>query len=161
VSEESDEFNTKGLDALIKALKHPPMCKIGVLGKNSRSSSKGGVTSSNATIGAVHEFGSVSNNIAQRSFLRKPITDKLEKYLEKSQAFDKDTLREVLKKSSFMPIMRKVAVTAEAVVQDAFATGGFGEWPKWKDGGYQNNTGQLLIDTRQLRDSITSEVEET
>ena len=158
MSEESDTINIKGLDQLLKALKaRPPLCRIGILGNsNARRGGKSGVT--NATVGAVHEFGAPGRNIPQRSFLRVPLTDKLEKYLEQSRAFDKEVLAEVIAQGSIFPWMQKVAASAKQVVGDAFETSGFGKWPKWKDPNYRNEGGMLLVDTQSLRDSITTEV---
>lgn len=143
----------KGLEQIIKALKvNVPTAKVGVMGsKNVRND---GTT--NAQVGAAHEFGTAT--IPQRSFLRVPIADHLEKKLENSGAFDKETLALVVKQGDARPWMKKVAITAEAIVQEAFETGGFGKWPPWKDPNYHNDDNRLLVDTRQLRESISSEV---
>ena len=62
--------------------------------------------------------------------------------------------------ASFIPFFNSVATTAETIIADAFDSQGFGDWPDWKDPSYQNNTGMVLVDTQQLRNSITSEVKE-
>jgi phage gpG-like protein len=154
---DASTVNIKGLDQILKALKaKPPVCRIGILGSTNARQGKSGVT--NATVGAVHEFGAPGRNIPQRSFLRVPLTDNLEKYLEQAGAFDKDVLAEVIKQGSVIPWMKKVAATAKQIVGEAFDTGGFGRWPAWKDPNYTNEGGQLLVDTQSLRDSITTEV---
>lgn len=159
------EINVKGLDQLLKSLNGKlPIARVGIIGskvkphlaKKGEKAPKGAPT--NADIGAVHEFGVPARNIEQRSFLRVPISEYLQKYLEKSGAFDADTLSEVLKLGSVLPWLKKVAISAETVSIDAFATGGFGQWAPWKIPGYMNNGGMLLVDTKQLRDSVTSEV---
>ncbi len=153
MSDEDTTIHIKGLENIIKALKGKlPVCKVGIFGsKNARSGGK-----SNATIGAAHEYG--TSSLPVRSFLRVPLSENLDKYLEKSGAFDKDVLEQVLKTASIKPWLEEAGVIAENVVQDAFATGGFGKWPAWKQG-YSNNTGDILIDTTQLRNSISHEVE--
>jgi phage gpG-like protein len=154
-------LNIKGLDQLVKALKQkPPVARVGILGDKGLRTAKEGEKNfqTNAEIGAAHEFG--TSTIERRSFLRVPISDNLEKEMENSGALDKQTLDAVIKQGSVIPWVKKIAVLAEGIVAKAFATGGFGEWPAWKNPGYMNNTGQLLIDTKQLRDSITSEVKE-
>lgn len=145
------EIDMKGLNKFVASIKGPiPVIKIGILGdKNSRSQN-----GSNAEIGAKHEFGV---GVPQRSFLRMPLNEKLADYLEESSAFDNDTLNLVVKSGTLKPWLQKIAITAEKVVADAFASGGFGQWRKWATG-YSNNTGQILVDTQQLRNSITSEV---
>lgn len=147
-----DELNTRGLDKLLKALKgKQSTVVVGILGKNAaREGYK-----SNAEIGAVHEFG--GGNVPQRSFLRIPIADNLGKQLEASGAFDKDTLQEVVAKGTLEPWLKKVGVIAEAIVAEGFASNGYGKWAPHSPG-YNNKAGQILVDSGQLRDSITSEV---
>jgi phage gpG-like protein len=69
---------------------------------------------------------------------------------------DKDVLNDVLKSGTFTPWLKKVAVLAEGIVADAFASGGFGKWPP-SDMTHKKNH-QTLVETQQLRNSITSEV---
>lgn len=166
MSDDDVTFNVTGLEKLLKSLKvsKMPTARVGILGAKAgphqpKSGTKSKDTPTNAMIGAVHEFGSPARGIPQRSFLRVPIADYLQKRMESSGAFDFDTVNEVLKQGSVTPWLKKVAVVAESIVLEAFDTGGFGKWPTWAKG-YSNNTGQLLVDTTQLRNSITSEVKE-
>lgn len=148
------EFNIKGLESLLKAFKGEiPSARIGILGsKNIRSKNN----STNATIGAAHEFG--TDKLPIRSFLRVPLNDHLQAEIEGSGALGKTEMAEVLRSGSIKIWMEKIAAIAENIVSEAFATGGYGKWPAWKTPGYENNTGQILVDTQQLRNSITSEV---
>ncbi len=149
-------MDTRKLDQLLRVLKKKsPIVHVGVLaGKNARQG-----TGTNAEIGAKHEFG--IDGMPQRSFLKVPISDNLEKYLTKAGALDQNTvLKEAMAANSLVPLMKKVGITAEKIVSDAFASSGFGKWTPWKIPGYENNTGQVLVDTQQLRNSITSEVKE-
>lgn len=155
---EETTVNVKGLEQLLKALKtKPPLARVGIIGaKAGARNSKEGTPSTNAEVGAVHEFG--TSSIPQRSFLRTPISQRLQKEIENSGLLGKDEMTEVIKQGSVLPWIKEIAVLAEGIVAEAFATGGFGAWPAWKTKGYTNNTGQLLIDTTQLRNSVTSEV---
>lgn len=154
-SEDDTTLEVKGLDQLLKSLKaKPPTCRVGVLGdKDARTDAK---SPSNATIGAAHEYGTV--DMPQRSFLRVPLTDHLTKSIEQSGALDKDVLKEVIKQGTVIPWMLKIAKLAELIVAEAFDSDGFGKWAKWKNKNYTNQTSQILVDTQQLRNSITSEV---
>lgn len=154
------DFNIRGLEQFLKALKRkPPTVRVGILSNSPRRPKGAGKGSpTNAEIGAVHEFGAPARNIPQRSFLRGPIADRLDKELSKSGAFDPDALGDVLKQGSMTPWAKKVAVVAESIVIGAFDSKGYGKWAPWKDPGYTNEGGTLLIDTGQLRDSITSDV---
>ena len=146
--EGSDTIEVKGLEQMLKALKaRPPVARIGILGgKNYRSDQ-----ATNAEIGAAHEFG--TSKIPQRSFLRFPLSENLNKYLEKSKLLDNDAMSEVIREGSVKPWLTKVAIVAKSIVLDAFQSNGFGKWPAWK-GHYRSRTGQILVDSTQLRDSI-------
>lgn len=157
------DLNIQGLDQLVKALTAKPVvARVGILGssnhfaqlKQGQSQPAHAVT--NAEIGAVHEFG--TSKIPQRSFLRIPISDNLNREMDRSNLFDQDVLKDVIESGSVVPWVKNVAIAAEGCVLDAFNTGGNGKWPAWKNPNYENNTGQLLVDTQQLRNSITSEV---
>lgn len=146
------EVDLKGLDQLIKSLKGKlPVVRIGILGNG--QSRQG--TTSNAAIGAAHEFG--TSKLPIRSWLRVPLMDNLNKYLEKSGLFKDDLLKQFIKAGSIIPIMQKIAVVAENVVADGFGSNGFGKWAPWK-GNYQSNSGNILDDTGQLKRSVTSDV---
>lgn len=153
MSEETG-LQTKGLENILKMFKSNATVKVGILGeKNSRSGSM-----TNAQIGAMHEFGTTT--IPKRSFLREPISDNLDKELKKAGLLDKKVIAKIIKESSAAELLAQVGILAEGIIADAFATGGFGKWPAWKTKGYENNTGNILVDTQQLRNSITSEVVE-
>ncbi len=94
-----------------------------------------------------------------RSFLRLPIADNMNKRLKSSGALDQDTLDKVAKTGETTPFLKIIGIIAEGIVADGFSSGGFGKWALWKNG-YQNNTGNILVDTGQLRNAVTSEVVE-
>jgi phage gpG-like protein len=177
MSDDAYTMNTKNLDQLIKALKNNmSKGRVGILGgktmRNNTDSGPGksvsankgkapksgiGDVTTNAAVGAIHEFG-IPGRIPQRSFLRVPIAEQLPKELEKSGAFSKDELNKVIKEESLKPWIERIVLVAVNIVTEAFDTGGFGKWPKWKDPNYSNNSGQVLVDTTQLRNSITGDV---
>lgn len=144
-------IKTEGLDKLLKAIKGAqPMARVGILGDGDARRGD----NSNATIGAKHEFG--NDGMPQRSFLRMPITENLQAYIDRSGAFDKESLKKVIKSGSFFEWVKKLGVLAETIVSDAFDSGGFGKW-KPSNMTYKKNH-QTLVETQQLRNSITSEV---
>lgn len=154
----SDAFdvNTKNLDQIIKALKsNMSRARVGILGgKTARNPVPGEAgVNTNASIGAEHEFG---GKFPQRSFLRVPISENMQKEMDNSGAFDKDALAMVLKEGSPTAWLRKVAIIAERIVAEAFETGGFGRWKPSNMLRKKNH--QTLVETQQLRNSITSEV---
>lgn len=172
MSEDQTTVNVKGLDQILKGLKGKmPTAKVGILGGNARSDGL-----SNADVGAAHEFG--TSKLPMRSFLRIPIADNLDKRMQQANLMSEEVLKAVIKDGSVLPWIKQVAVIAENIVLDAFDTGGFGKWAPWgtspsiiKRVGrsiglikqarpYSNNTGMILVDTQQLRNSITYEVSE-
>ena len=136
--------------------KKAPIIQIGVLAGEDARSGEGG--DSNVSIGAKHEMG--DSETIRRSWLRMPIEEHLNDYLEKSGAFNKnsETSKEAFRTNNFLPLMKKVSIIAETVISDAFDTGGFGEW-KPSNMKFKTNH-QTLVETQQLRNSVTSRVVE-
>lgn len=150
-SDDAFELDDKKLQDFIKALSGKlPVARVGILGnKNARSD-----TQTNASIGLGHEFGEAGKPV--RSFLRVPISEHLSAYVEKSGAFEEETLKKVIEEKSLTIWIKKIAVIGENIVAEAFATGGFG---KWKPSNMKNKSNQqTLVETQQLRNSITSDV---
>ncbi len=145
----NEVFNYDKLKKLIKQFSQSiPYAKIGILQED--TGRKGEKYTTNADIGAIHEFGSPSNNIPQRSFLRVPLADKMQVEIDKL-AKQKDV--------SLKDLTYKLGAIGKAVVQGAFMTTGYGQWaPSKRTIGKLN--GNTLVDTGQLRDSINFEVVE-
>lgn len=159
--------NVRGLEQFIKSMKGKmPIARVGVLGNSVRApappkhpsvkeESKEPASLTNAEVGAFAEFGQGKMN---RSFLRVPITDKLNSYMEKDGLFDEEALKHFIQLGTLTPYVRILGAVAEQIVSDAFASGGFG---KWAPSDMKNKkVHQTLVETQQLRDSITSEVME-
>lgn len=153
MSDDTIKMDTKKLDKLIKSLKGDlPVARVGILGdKNARV---GKNANTNAQIGAKHEFG--SDGMPIRSFLRVPISTKMQEYLDKSGAFDPAALKKVLNEGTIYTWVQRIGIIGESIVADAFDTGGFGAWPPSNMALKKNH--QTLVETQQLRNSITSDV---
>lgn len=146
-------FDTRKLDKLLKAFGAKlPNAKVGVLGES--DSRARGEANSNATVGAAHEFG--TSKLPQRSFLRVPITEHMQEKIDSSGAFDKQALNQVISEATLLIWMQKIAILAETIVSEGFDTGGFGKWRPSNMALKKNH--QTLVETQQLRNSITSEV---
>lgn len=170
---EPDEINLAGFDNFVKAVnaKNPPFIKIGVLGAkvarppaNARTlgkrivrAIKGQSDPTNAEIGAVHEYGSPTHGLPSRSFLRMPLTDVLPKTLEATNLFDEDQLKQVMETGNLVAWLIPIKALALGAVRGAFTNNGYGKWAAWKKG-YTSKTGQILVDTGQLKDSIDAVV---
>jgi hypothetical protein len=146
--------NFTKLEELNKNLKTKLITKVGILGN--ASGRDGGIT--NAEIGAKHEFGSLSEGIRRRSFLNDPLVEKRKDFVKAEAKIIADNLAE---KNGIKKIFRKAGAKAEEIIQQAFATGGFGKWAPLSEKTIdQKGSSSILIDTAQLRKSISSEVEE-
>lgn len=154
MSDATVSLNMKGLDKLIRALgEKPPMIKVGILGSDSARDGQG---PSNADIGAIHEFGKAGFPV--RSFLRVPLMDELRPALERNRVLSKKSMKEVLESGTIIPLFTTIAIIAEGVVLGAFDSGGYGKWPP--SDMTHKKVHQTLVETTQLRDSITAEVSE-
>lgn len=144
------------LDGLEKITKQADgwVAKIGIMGdSNSRDD---GDDMGNAEIGLVHELGSETNNIPQRSFLRMPIEAKGKQILK---AAGSGKSKSMAAEGDYKGVMGQLGLAAEVAISEAFDSGGFGQWPQLDtDTIRAKGSSGILKDTRQLQRSITSEV---
>ena len=150
-------YNLNQLNSLVSSISLGDYkVKIGIMGgKASQTHAKG--KASNAEIGLVHEYGSFSKNIPARSFLRMPLFYKSNVILSRMSfkafisAFSGNKLL----------FLKQLGIVCEGVIQEAFATMGFGMWRSLKSKTISRKKGQNpspLINTGQLRRSISSQV---
>lgn len=144
LANDSDESHKTYKKRVTASLKSSPTVSEG---------EKGELT--NAEIGMMQEFGVFSRQIPRRSFLEMPLQMKLPAY---APTFAKNLLQ-ALEQGDIQPAYVNLGIKAEAIVQDAFATRGFGEWaPNAASTIARKGSSQPLIDTAQLRKSISSDV---
>lgn len=150
------EFDNRNLQKLKKLLSEaPPKAAVGVLGdKTQRLKIGSGERKTNAEIGAKHEFG--LDGMPVRSFLRMPLTMYFKKYIKDSGIFGEMAMQQAIKQMSWIPVVTELGLVGETCVAGAFDTGGFGQW-KESNMKFKKNH-QTLVETQQLRNSISSEV---
>ncbi len=160
-------LDTTRLDSLQKFLKKQFIAKVGVLG-GAPAREEGVLT--NADLGAIHEYGTNDGRIPARSWLRMPLTF----YMPKVYASVGQQLLNAVTPSNVVDTFKGLGNRAEAIIQRAFDTRGFGNWirnaPITIHGGWmRSKTGKPffvkgkksdmpLIDTAEFRKSITSTV---
>jgi hypothetical protein len=139
------------IKGLSEANKH--IVKVGVLAnKNARSDGD-----SNATIGVKHEFGDLSHNLPQRSFIAMPLNHKIGELIGDTKVLIKQNIDKGVEGT--MAVLKGIGVLAEGIIQDAFKTGGFGSWRPLRPSTIaKKGSSTILIETQQLRNSITSAV---
>lgn len=140
--------------------------KVGVLGGNYPNGQ------SIASVAALHEFGSETprtfmykgkkitvKGIPTRSFLRAPLRAKIKK-LSRMDEVDKGMMLEGLKTGYVHFPLYRLGLKGVAIVQEAFDTRGYGQWPANISEEYIELKGSdaPLIDQGLLRQSIASEV---
>ncbi len=153
----SKDVIDRGLKAIIKALKSPPHARVGILAGKSKTRKGSGPT--NAEIGAAHEFGAPAHGLRMRSFLRMPINDHLEETLGKSQKQFKLAFEAAKKDGTLFKFLGVLGIAGESVCRESFTNGGWGVWPELAPATLAHKTVQdILVETTQLRESITSEV---
>lgn len=147
-------FNLDGLNHLRSELDKGFVTRVGVLGADNVREDDGGA--GNADIGTVHEFGSETQNIPARSFLRMPLETHGKELMA---AIDTKTVKQAIDQGDIKKVFQVIGVEAEKIVQDAFSTGGFGQWPPLKTETIaRKGSSAILQDTNQLRRAITSDV---
>lgn len=111
----------------------------------------------NASIGLKHEYGSISEHIPQRSFLRMPLWLKFPTKLAEVHAALMKELE--YKVGSITKFYKQVGILAEQIIQEAFVTRGFGQWRENSPFTIEKKgSDSPLIDSAQLRKSIHSRV---
>ncbi len=120
-----------------------------------------GTVTTIAELGAIHEYGAPESGIPQRSFLRVPLAAK-----------GKELIASISNDLKFSKIdtdkaLGKLGARGQSVVLEAFNTQGIGKWAPLKPStinarkkGTGGGSNKPLIDTGQLRHSITFEVRE-
>ncbi|TDE17711.1 hypothetical protein [Dyadobacter psychrotolerans] len=151
------------------------VAKVGIMGSDATALHKESVTKyntetgkpyktagsstylTNAELGVIHEFGSASRNIPIRSFLRMPLMEKSKEIVK--MLGNKDVM-DLIKKGEVVQVFRLIGLKGEQIVDRAFQTQGFGHWPALKPQTVDaKGSSSPLIDTGQLRRSITSTVD--
>ena len=109
----------------------------------------------NAQIGAVQEFGSISRNIPARSFIRMPLEMKLPDWYRRNT---KNYINACINGSK-QKFYTRLGLEAEEMIQEAFETRGYGQWKENSPATIARKGSDMpLVDTGALRASISSEV---
>jgi hypothetical protein len=154
-SQVSVKSDTKELDKLLASLKTKLVTKIGIFSDNDNSRNDGQLT--NVQVGMAHEFGVISRGLPRRSFLRDPIELKRKELVKK---VGKIIAKNIDKEDGMEKIFELIGIEGEAIVQEAFETGGYGTWtPLNSQTSGRKDSSSILIDTAQLRKSVISKVE--
>lgn len=144
------------LHKFVQGLGDKRVVKIGILGDNvERKAKEADSDVTNAEIGLVHEFGSFTRGIPERSILRMPLHNKQDQVVKGASKGAEKLLAEGNKEQ----VLRNLGASALAVVDKAFDTRGYGNWPPDSPATvHAKGSSQVLVDRGELRRSISFEV---
>lgn len=150
----SVSVNIKWLEDLGKEWNKGYYVKVGLLGDKATRKEGDGIT--NPELGVIHEFGTVDGKIPARSWLRMPLEFKARDILK---FLDSDTIKSMIVHGQAKAVMKKLGGVAEAIIQEAFTTRGFGQWaPNAPSTVANKGSSAPLIDTAQMERAVTTEV---
>lgn len=159
------------LERILKKIKSPYVSRVGILGGDaSEVHDESELT--NSQIGLIQEFGSETNNIPARSFLRMPLEEKQKELVETLVTSE---VKKSIENGDMEKVYKTLGIAGEQIVKEAFLSGGFGKWapnaPITINGGWISNkvsgvpvyiegkgTTKPLIDSGALMRSISSDV---
>ena len=151
------EIDDKKLREGIERLKKGIGIKVGLLGADGSKKAKdkdgkpGKLTE--ATLGAIQEFGTLDERIPARSFLGMPLRERFVGELKSNPKF-----RAAVQKLDVVRANDHMGITALGVIDDAFDSGGWGKWAPLADvTKRRKKSDKILIDTGDLRRSINYE----
>lgn len=178
------KVNFNRLSKVIEEFDKKFSIKVGIIGDTAYQKHEH-TDLTNADLGAIHEFGATLKNgtvIPTRSFLRMPLlssegrraiikeviknNEGVAELVKKPTGDEYDTAyREAVKKVvNPETIANQIAISALSRVQEAFTNDGFGNWKPTTEASRKQRYGSpdnpTLVDTGQLRDSISYEVKE-
>ena len=167
-------LNLSGLEDMKRAVGDTYRARVGVLGgdarqdahlqnqkfKNNTAATRrtpGGQTDiSNAELMLLMVFGVLSRNIPARDPLFTPI---IKHRRELIQSLGSGSMRAAFKAGDYEKMFKLLGIAGEAIVQQAFETSGDGTWPPNAPSTIAaKGSSQPLIDTAQLRKSVSSDV---
>ena len=151
---QSIKVNLDGLRDLKKQLNTNYYVKVGILADGKAAESHGEID--NATLGVVHELGSIKRRIRARSWLRMPLESRKGELIKFLRS---DRVKALIGEGKIKEVFKLLGLKAEAIIDSAFRSGGFGQWADLKESTIkEKGSAAILIDTSQLRRSVTSEV---
>jgi len=152
--------NLKGVSNLIRSFAEMSglYIKVGILSdKNTRTTGK----ESNASIGLVHEFGSILRHIPERSFIKMPLEKNSKELVAQAKQYiesDKESLA-TGDSEAVKALFTKIGNDAEGYSRESFNTRGFGQWPSLAPATIAaKGFDAILIKSGELSRSITSKV---
>lgn len=148
-------INLGKLDNIRDAVAQKYVARVGIL-NDSTHTGENGKTIGMVELALIHIFGSITRNIPARDPLFIPLQSKKQRLL---QSLAVPRVLDLLMEGNIKGILKIMGAEGEAIVQDAFATRGFGLWPPLMPATVKRKGSDApLIDTSAFRKSFTSDV---
>lgn len=150
------QINVAGLDGISKAWNTSLYTKVGVVGQGAARQGEEKDSLNNAELGVIHEFGTMDGRIPARSWLRFPIEYKARDILSFLKT---PKIKKYIAEGKIRNVFDELGKIAEIIIDSSFVTSGFGSWkPNAQSTIDEKGSSKPLIDTSQLRRSVTHEV---
>ena len=148
------KIDLSGLQQLDKFLANQKRALLGIFQSEDARDDE----NSNASIGAKHEFGSFTENIPKRSWLRVPVEVKAKDITGNAVIAIKNNLTNP---KGVDIVAKSIGAAGLGVIQEAFDTKGFGQWEANSPATVIAKGGKNtpLIDKAELRQAVTFSVE--
>lgn len=160
-----------GLNNLLAGIDEHFIVRVGILGNKANSKHRhetgelkksGGhkigekeSEETNADIGLKMEKGSKAERIPARSWLKTPLEDHLPEFFTK---LGNEVIYRMVRTQS-LKAYQDLGVICEQIIQKGFKSGGYGKWKALSRKTVElKGSSQILIDTGQLRKSVTSQI---
>lgn len=155
--------NFTGLKTLMRQVEELPTVKVqvGLFADNAGRVADRGRIDDNPSLGYVHEFGMMIHHpkrntitvIPERSFIRVPLMTKLGALVQETNWFA------IMAKRGVKRVLAHLGILAEDVIQEAFATRGYGLWPSLSQTTInRKGSSAILIESAQMRKAVASRV---
>lgn len=154
-SQASVKFDMTNLNELIRSLKQNYFLRVGIIGSNAKAEHpNSGLT--NAELGTIHEQpDNDGSKMPKRSFLEMPLKEKL-KYDDKGwRQVKKSAFKNIFIKKKPIQFYNDLGQECLQIIEDAFATNGFGSWQAWSEPYLKKRMGE--IKSKKKREAFESE----
>ncbi len=157
------KINLTGLKTLMRQVEELPTVRaeVGLFADNAGRVAERGRVQDNPSLGLIHEFGMIFTIIGskalmyipERSFIRVPLMTRLGPLVQDTNWFA------IMAKQGVKRMLAHLGTLAEDVIQEAFATGGYGLWPQLAPATIRRKgSSAILIESAQMRKAISSRV---
>ncbi len=151
------KIDIKGLKKVQERIGKAYRTDIGILASKNPVDIETGINM--ATLGQIHYYGSISNKLPARDWLKMPVEMGIRKHLK---TYGKKLFTSIKNEKDLKQFHNFLGVECYNAVMDAFDTNGFGTWEPLKESTVKRkkqNKEKILTETGQLRQSVSFRTE--